>query len=182
MRLSCRTRVDIQAADVLSAISPMSAVATPTPGVMIFIGRPLALILRLGSVHAAIRPRKATRSGNSELRARQAHHGCRGQGSNPLASPGKTEAFRGGGLKAHALRLDADELGQARAHAVPVGANARGLADDGDIDVHHVRRLAAHALYRLAQKKMRGGAFPARIAIGEKLTDVAFPHRPEQGV
>ena len=39
-------------------------------------GRPLALIFRLGSVHAAIRPRKATSSGNSGLRSRHAHHGC----------------------------------------------------------------------------------------------------------
>src|SRR5262245_30175933 len=102
MRLSCRTRVDIQAADVLSAISPMSAVATPTPGVMIFIGRPLALILRLGSVHAAIRPRKATSSGNSGLRARPAHHGCRCQRRNAFAAACKTKGFAGGGLDADA--------------------------------------------------------------------------------
>src|SRR5262245_59915978 len=164
MRLNCRTRVDMQAADVLSAISPMSAVATPTPGVMIFIGRPLALILRLGSVQAAIRPRKATLSGNSKLRPRHTHHGCRCQRGNALASPSKAEAFRGGSLEDHALRLDAQQLGEARAHAVPVRANARGLADDGDVDVHHLSLLAAHPPHGLTEKKMRGRAFPARIA------------------
>src|SRR5215467_3787324 len=102
MRLSCRTRVEIQAADVLSAISPMSAVATPTPGVMIFIGRPLALLHRLKGVHAAIRPGKATSSGNSGLRARHPHHGCRCQGRNPFPAPGEAQRFGGGRFEADA--------------------------------------------------------------------------------
>jgi hypothetical protein len=41
MRESCRTRVEMQAADVLSAMSPMSADAVATPGVMMFIGASL---------------------------------------------------------------------------------------------------------------------------------------------
>jgi hypothetical protein len=41
MRESWRTRVEIHAADALSAMSLMSADAVATPGVMIFIGASL---------------------------------------------------------------------------------------------------------------------------------------------
>src|SRR4029077_5794936 len=145
MRLNWRTRVDMQAADVLSPISPSSAVATPTPGVMIFIGRPLALIFRLGSVHAAIRLRKATSSGNSGLRPRHAHHGCRCQGGNAFAAAGKAEGFGGGSLDADALGLDLQQLRNARAHRLPMRADAGGLADDGDINVRHLAAPEADA-------------------------------------
>src|SRR5215510_4493770 len=174
MRLSCRTRVDIQAADVLSAISPMSAVATPTPGAMIFIGRPLALVLWLEPVHAAIRPRKATSSGNSGLRPRPAHHGGRCQRRDAFPATGKAEGFRGGGLDADAGRLDAENLGNARPHRLAVGANARGLANDGNIDVHHLCIAQRNLTRRLAQEQVRGGAAPAWIGIGKELADIAF--------
>src|SRR5581483_2306228 len=129
MRESCRTRVEMHAAAVLSAMSLMSADVVATPGVMMFIAASLSARdlpvtnNLLAGLNAAIRRWMA----NGEVGSRQhrcgsvcrrrvaspKYHRCRRQGSNALAAAGEPETLGGGGLDAHAGHVDLQDLGDA---------------------------------------------------------------------
>ena len=54
---------------------------------------------------------------------------------NPFAAPGWPESLGCGGLDAHYADVNAEQVGQAAAHRLAVGAHAGSLADYRDIDV-----------------------------------------------
>src|SRR5574341_1054601 len=157
MRDSCRTRVDMQAAAVLSAISLMSADSVATPGVMMFIGASLfALIYNLTRHHSTYcylprfvrgRQRRDTRTvcracascGRSTTGAADLletdHHGCRCKRGNAFAAAREAQPLRRGCLDRHAGEVEAQDLGDALAHGVAVRRDPGGFAQDRHIHV-----------------------------------------------
>ena len=77
---------------------------------------------------------------------------------------------------------NAGDLGDARAHGVAVRADARRLADHGDVEMGDASAARAHALDRKGEEPVGGGAAPLRIAGREVHADVAVGERAEDGV
>src|ERR1044071_9370937 len=82
---------------------------------------------------------------------RQAHG--RGRvGDDAFTAAGKTELLAGGCLDRHAFDFDARKLGDVRAHAVAVFADAWRFAHDGKIEMSNAAAPCAHAPDREDEK------------------------------
>ena len=86
------------------------------------------------------------------------------------------------GLDADLAGLDAEQLGDALAEFAGDGDDLRAHHDEAGVDVDDLVAGGLDFFERGAQEEAGGGAFPARIAGGEKGADVAGRNRAEQGV
>ncbi len=78
--------------------------------------------------------------------------------------------------------LKTGDLGDARAHGVPVRSDFRALANQGDVEVGDASAARGDAIDGVFQEAVRSGAFPLRIARRKMRTDVAVRERAEDRV
>ena len=66
--------------------------------------------------------------------------------------------------------------------AIAMGADARRLADDRDVEMGDAPAACAHPIDREREEAIGGGAAPLRIGGREMHADIAFGKRAENGV
>src|SRR4051794_36366652 len=96
-----------------------------------------------------------------------------GERGDPLAAADEAEALAGRELDVDLRRREADGGGQARAHLLAVGAEARRLADDGGVDARDAEAPARDHPLHVGEEARAVGVAPALVAVGEVLADVA---------
>ena len=105
-----------------------------------------------------------------------------GERRHAFAAAGEAHLLAGGRLHADALDRHAGDLGDARAHRVAMRADARRLADDGDVEMGDAPAAGAHPLDREGEEPVGGSAAPLRIARRKMHADIAFGERAEDRV
>src|ERR1035437_4091064 len=139
-----------------SAVATLSPRARHTSSTAVAAARSSSLILR-----------------SSWLAPGQADGGG-GVGRDAFAAAGEAELFAGGCLHRHARDRNSGERGDFGAHGVAVRADARSLANQGEVKMGDAAAARAHALDRKRKKAVGRRVAPLRIAGWEMRADVAL--------
>lgn len=88
----------------------------------------------------------------------------------------------GGRFDAHLVDVDAERLCNVDLHFANEGINLRRLRNDCGVDVHEGALLEPDLARGFLQKNFAGRAFPARVGVRKKMSDVFLPERTEDGI
>src|SRR5437868_13927863 len=99
--------------------------------------------------------------------------GGAGSSRDAFLAPGEAEPLAGGGLDGHPRHIQSGDLGDPRAHGVAVRADLWPLANQRYLEMRDAPAAGGHAIDRVFQEFVGGGALPLRIARRKVGTDVA---------
>src|ERR1700738_1724985 len=94
---------------------------------------------------------------------RQTDSGARGCG-NAFFAAGEAKPLAGCGLDGHPRYTQAGDLGDPRAHGVAVRTDFWPLANQRHLEMCDAPATGRHAINRIFQESVRGGALPLRVA------------------
>jgi hypothetical protein len=100
----------------------------------------------------------------------------------PSPATGESELLRGGRLEGHLVDPQAADPCDPLPHGLPVGSEARLLAQQGRVEMIDHSAPAPHQMNRVGQEPVRRGAAPLRVARREVDADVALGQGAQQGI
>src|SRR5436190_11891544 len=103
-------------------------------------------------------------------------------GSDALFAADETHKFICGGFYADLLNVQAEGFGDADFHLANVRINLWRLGDDRCIDVHDFAFFECDLAGGFLQKNFAGRSLPTWVGVREKMADVFFTERSEDGV
>lgn len=103
-------------------------------------------------------------------------------GGHAGAVAGEAQVLLGGGLDVDAAGADVQGGGQVLLHLPAVGADFRGLGDEGGVDIHHLVSGAGQGITDPGQQGQTGDIQESIVAVRKQLPDVSQGGGTQQGV